>query len=147
MLVTRVNRWSLTYCRCLGIKIHSQKSGVKSEELVVERSLKLDALNLHWLGVIDGPLTWTIQKRIPLSLVLLQEKNCEIKGCILNLLNFVSLLGVEKELCWGKRLVQHTKFGSYQITLRFQWKIKVWSFGSGNDFKASICIMPSLYEL
>ncbi|RVW73708.1 hypothetical protein CK203_054998 [Vitis vinifera] len=41
--------------RCLGIKIHSQKSGVKSEELVVERSLKLDALNLNWLGVIDGP--------------------------------------------------------------------------------------------
>ncbi|RVW83551.1 hypothetical protein CK203_054199 [Vitis vinifera] len=41
--------------RCLGIKIHSQKSGVKSEELVVERSLKLNALNLNWLGVIDGP--------------------------------------------------------------------------------------------
>lgn len=55
MLVTRVDRWSLAYCRCLGIKIHSQKSGVKSEELVVERSLKLDALSLDWLGVIDGP--------------------------------------------------------------------------------------------
>ena len=37
------------------LEIHSQKSGVKSEELVVERSLKLDALNLNWLGVIDGP--------------------------------------------------------------------------------------------
>ena len=37
------------------LKIHSQKSGEKSEELVVERSLKLDALNLNWLGVIDGP--------------------------------------------------------------------------------------------
>ena len=55
MLVTRVNRWSLTYCRGLGIKIYSYKSGVKSEELVVERSLKLDAINLNWLGVIDGP--------------------------------------------------------------------------------------------
>ena len=55
MLVTRVNRWSLTYCRCLGIEFQSQKSGVKYEELVVERSLKLDALNLDWLGVIDGP--------------------------------------------------------------------------------------------
>ena len=55
MLVIRVNRWSLTYCRCLGIKIYSQKSWVKFEELVVERSLKLDALNLNWLGVIDGP--------------------------------------------------------------------------------------------
>ena len=55
MLVTWVNRWSLAYCRCLGIKIHSQKSGVKSEELVVEKSLKLDALNLDWLGVINGP--------------------------------------------------------------------------------------------
>ena len=43
----------LAYGRCLGIKIHSQKSGVKSEELVVERSLKLDALNLNWLGVTD----------------------------------------------------------------------------------------------
>ena len=47
------NMWSLTYCRCLGIKFHSQKSGVKFEELMVERSLKLDALNLDWLGVID----------------------------------------------------------------------------------------------
>ena len=83
MLVTRVDRWSLTYCRCLGIKIHSQKSGVKSEELVVERSLKLDALNLNWLGVIDGPpLHGQFRKRIPLSLVLLLEKKkrCEIKG-------------------------------------------------------------------
>ena len=37
------------------LEIHSQKSGEKSEELVVERSLKLGALNLNWLGVIDGP--------------------------------------------------------------------------------------------
>ena len=46
----------LTYCRCLGIEFQSQKSGEKSEELVVERSLKLDALNLDWLGVINGSL-------------------------------------------------------------------------------------------
>ena len=73
MLVTRVNRWSLTYGRCLGIKIHSQKFGVKSEELVVEKSLKLDALNLNWLGVIDGPpLHGQFRKKIPLSLELLQ---------------------------------------------------------------------------
>ena len=38
------------------LKIHSQKSGVKSEELEVEKSLKLDTLNLDWLGVINGPL-------------------------------------------------------------------------------------------
>ena len=37
------------------LEIHSQKSGEKFEELVVERSLKLNALNLNWLGVIDGP--------------------------------------------------------------------------------------------
>ena len=54
MLVTRMNWWSLTYCGCLGIKFHYQKFGAKSEELVVERSLKLDALNLDWLEVIDG---------------------------------------------------------------------------------------------
>ena len=34
----------LTYCRCLGIEFQSQKFEEKSEELVVERSLKLDAL-------------------------------------------------------------------------------------------------------
>ena len=74
MLVTRVDRWSLTYCRCWGIKIHSQKSEVKSEELVVERSLKLDALNLdalnlNWLGVIDGPpLHGQFRKKIPLKI-------------------------------------------------------------------------------
>ena len=54
MLVTRVNRRSLAYCRCLGIKFQSPKSGVKSEELVVKITLKLAALNLEWLGVIDG---------------------------------------------------------------------------------------------
>ena len=54
MLITRVNRWSLTYCMCLGIKINSQKSGVKSEELVVERSLKLDAQTLiGWESSMD----------------------------------------------------------------------------------------------
>ena len=31
------------------------ESGVKPEELVVERSLGLDALNLNWLGVVGGP--------------------------------------------------------------------------------------------
>ena len=44
----------LTYCRCLGIEFQSQKSKEKSKELKVERSLTLDALNLDWLGVIDG---------------------------------------------------------------------------------------------
>ena len=50
------------------LKFHSQKSGEKSEELVVERSLKLDALNLNWLGVIDGPpLYGQFRKNTPLS--------------------------------------------------------------------------------
>ena len=62
------------------------------------------------------------------------KKNCETKGCVLSLLNLVSLLSVEKELGWGERLVHHTIFGNYQLTLRFLWKSKVWSFGSGNDF-------------
>ena len=48
------------------VEIHSQKSRVKSEELVVERSLKLDALNLNWLGVIDGPpLHGQVRKSTP----------------------------------------------------------------------------------
>ena len=73
-----------------------------------------------------------------------RKRKCEIKGCVLSLLDFFSLLSVEKELGFGERLVQHTIFESYQLTLRFLWKSKVWSFGSGNDFKASFCIMPSL---
>ena len=32
------------------------KSRVKPVEFVVERSFELDALNLSWLGVIDGSL-------------------------------------------------------------------------------------------
>ena len=32
------------------------KSGVKTEEFVVERSLYLDALSRNWLGVIGGSL-------------------------------------------------------------------------------------------
>ena len=79
MLVTRVNRWSLTYCRCLGIKFQSQKSGVKSEELVVERSLKLDALNLDcWESSMDPRYIDTLENNT-FSIALLQEKNCEIK--------------------------------------------------------------------
>ena len=38
----------------LDSRIHS-KSGVKPEELVVDRSFLLYALNLNWLGVICGP--------------------------------------------------------------------------------------------
>ena len=73
------------------LKSHSQKSGEKSEELVVERSLKLDALNLNWLGVIDGPpLYGQFRKNTPLSL--LKKK----KKCVLFLLILVSLLSVEK---------------------------------------------------
>ena len=34
-----------------------------------------------------------------------KKKNCEIKGSVLSLLNFVNLLSVEKELGWGDRLV------------------------------------------
>ena len=82
----------LAYCRCLGIKIHSQKSGVKSKELVVEKSLKLDALNLNWLGVINGPpLHGQFKKEYPLSLVPSKKKKC-----VLCLLNLVSLLSFEK---------------------------------------------------
>ena len=48
------------------LEIHSQKSGEKSEELVVERSLKLGALSLNWLGVIDGPpLHGQLRKEYP----------------------------------------------------------------------------------
>ena len=40
----------------LEFQSHS-KSGVKPEESVVERSLRLDALSLSWLGVIgESPL-------------------------------------------------------------------------------------------
>ena len=52
------------------LEIHSQKSREKYEELVVERSLKLDTLNLNWLGVIDGPpLHGQFRKSTPLSLL------------------------------------------------------------------------------
>ena len=62
------------------LKFHSQKSGEKSEELVVERSLKLDALNLNWLGVIDGPLLHgQFRKNTPLSLFKKKKKKKEKK--------------------------------------------------------------------
>ena len=47
------------------LEIHSQKSRKKSKELVVERSLKLDALNLNWLGVIDDPHYMDNSERVP----------------------------------------------------------------------------------
>ena len=56
---------------------HFQKSGVKSE-LVVARSLKLDVLNLNWLGVIDGPpFHGQFRKNSPLSL-LKKKKVCSL---------------------------------------------------------------------
>ena len=57
-------------------------------------------------------------------------------GAFLAYWRLISLLSFEKELGWGERLVQHTIFGNYQLTLRFLWKSKVWPFGSGNSFKA-----------
>ena len=57
------------------LEIHSQKSGEKSMELVVERSLKLDALNLNWLGVINGPPYMDNLEKNTFSFVLLQEKS------------------------------------------------------------------------
>ena len=58
------------------LEIHSQKSGEKSEELVVERSLKLDALNLNWLGVIDGPpLYGQFRENTPLSPLKKKKRN------------------------------------------------------------------------
>ena len=57
------------------LETHAQKSGEKFEELVVERSLKLDALNLNWLGVIDGPpLHGQFRKNTPLSLLKKKKK-------------------------------------------------------------------------
>ena len=56
----------IVYGRCMGIKkIHSQKSREKSEELVVERSLKLGALNLNWLGVSMDPHYMDNSERVP----------------------------------------------------------------------------------
>ena len=113
MLVTRVDRWSLTDCRCLGIKIHSQKFRVKSEELVVERSLKLDALNLNWLGVIDGPpLHGQFRKNTFKPCTPTMKKNCEKRGAFLAYWRLINLLSFEKELGWGQSLVQHTIFGN-----------------------------------
>ena len=61
------------------LEIHSQKSGKKSEELVVERSLKLDALNLNWLGVIDGPpLHGQFRKNTPLRPFVLKKKKKKV---------------------------------------------------------------------
>ena len=61
------------------LEIHSQKSGEKSKELVVERSLKLDALSLNWLGVIDGPpLHGQFRKEYPLSLIKRKKKVCSL---------------------------------------------------------------------
>ena len=80
----------------------------------------------------------------PCTPTMKKKKKSETKGCVLSLLNLVSLLSVEKELGWGERLVQHAIFGSYHLTLRFLWKNKVWFFGSENGFKTSICIMHSL---
>ena len=51
-------------------------------------------------------------EKIPLSLVLLQEKNCEKRGAFLAYWRLTNLLSFEKELGWEERLVQHTIFGS-----------------------------------
>ena len=70
------------------------------------------------------------------------KKIVKQKGCVPNLLKFVNLLSVEKELGWGGEISS-----AYYIRIRFLWKSKVWPFGSGDHFEASISIMPFLYEL
>ena len=61
------------------LEIHSQKSRVKSEELVVERSLKFDALNLNWLGVINGPPLHGQFRKNTFKPCTPTRKNCERK--------------------------------------------------------------------
>ena len=65
---------------------------------MVERSLKLDALSLNWLGVIDGPLLHGQFRKEYLEALYSykKRKKCETKGFVLSLLNLVSLLSVEK---------------------------------------------------
>ena len=99
MLVTRVNSWSLTYCRCLGIEFQSQKFEVKSKELMVERFLTLDTLNLNWLeSSMDPRYMDNLEKNTfkPCTPGMKKKKRNEKKGCVLSLLKLVSLLSVEK---------------------------------------------------
>ena len=46
------------------------------------------------------------------------KENGETKGCVLSLLNLVSLLSVEKELGQGERLVQHTDSTNGSLALK-----------------------------
>ena len=97
MLVTRVNRWSLTYCRCLGIKIHSHKSEVKSEELVVEKSLKFDALNLiGWELSMDPRYMDNLEKNAFKLCIPTRKKLWKKKGVFLAYWRLISLLSFEK---------------------------------------------------
>ena len=76
--------------------------GVKPEEFVVERSLRLDALNLNWLGVIDGSPLHGIWCSRFLSIALLQHKNnCGIRVGP-NLFRSVSVLGYGNSLVEGR---------------------------------------------
>ena len=81
---------------------------------MVERSLRLDVLNLNWLGVIDGPpLHGQFRKKNTFKpCTPTMRKNCEKKGAFLAYWRLTSLLSFEKELGWGERLVQHTIFGN-----------------------------------
>ena len=74
------------------LEIHSQKSREKSEELVVERSLKLDALNQLVGSHRWTPVIWTIQTEYPFK----AHKKKLKKKCVLFLLILVSLLNVKK---------------------------------------------------
>ena len=75
------------------------KSGVKSEEFVVERSLWLDALSLNWLGVIGGsPLHGLWGGRFLSIAPLKKKKNCRIRVGP-DLFRSVCVLG------WGNSLV------------------------------------------
>ena len=64
------------------------------------------------------------------SLVLLQEKNCEMRGAFLTYWRLISLLSFEKELGLGERLVQHTcklpfgahSFASLQVIIFCKWR-------------------------
>ena len=54
-----------------------------------------------------------------------QKKVLNKRGVFLAFWGLISLLCFEKKLGWGERLVQHTIFENYQLTLRFLWKSKV----------------------
>ena len=100
---------------------------------------------IGWESSMDPRYMDTLENNTFSNALLQWKKNCEIILRLLEVSQFAKVR--ERTRMGGENSLTYYNRKLISLTLRFLWKSKDWTFGSGNSFDAEICIMPTLYKL